>query len=230
MTAPAPEPTAPVATSDSTDAALILAVAAILSSGAGAGVTLAALRRLLTGLVSASAVRIVWSLVRATPPLGVYDQAADSAMRAEAQAEIQFRAAYVLNAAKRVDTELIRYSRTDPRQRIARVAAIERRFLAQHLQAIERRRQVAAAADRAARSYGARLGWHAVLDERTSIECRAAHGSNFEVGSRPLIGYPGAVHPHCRCRPGPPFRNGRLLSQRITARRLRNLQRQEAAS
>lgn len=42
------------------------------------------------------------------------------------------------------------------------------------------------------------LEWQADLDEKTSPECRAAHGHVFDARSAPpVIGWPGAVHPHC---------------------------------
>lgn len=110
-----------------------------------------------------------------------------------------FRAQFVLAGSRRVLAAL--------RAGIAARQALapEQRYFAQHIVAMRKRRDAAAIADRLATLYGATLGWHAILDSRTSPECREAHGKNFTVGERPAIGYPGAVHPHCRCKPGRPF-------------------------
>ena len=66
--------------------------------------------------------------------------------------------------------------------------------------------------DMATMTYGLLLGWHTVIDKRTSAECYWANGQNFHADQMPAIGYPGAVHPHCRCYPGAPFPGGKLLS------------------
>ncbi len=47
------------------------------------------------------------------------------------------------------------------------------------------------------------LGWRAVIDGATTPECRWANGKNFRADRMPLIGFPGAVHPRCRCSAGP---------------------------
>jgi hypothetical protein len=72
------------------------------------------------------------------------------------------------------------------------------------------------AADRAARRHGLVLGWRAVMDARTSAECRRADGKNFSVASRPLIGWPGSVHPHCRCRPVAAFAGAGFVDDVVT--------------
>ena len=71
--------------------------------------------------------------------------------------------------------------------------------------------QAAMNTDMASWSYGDLLGWYTVRDARTSAECLAADGRNFSASAPPLIGYPGAVHPHCRCYPGPAHPGGRML-------------------
>jgi hypothetical protein len=107
----------------------------------------------------------------------------------------------------------------------------ERQYHAQHLDAQQRRRQAAAQVDVAALRHGVPyvdgvtgrptrlVGWHAKLDAKTSKECRLADGNNFPANRPPSIGYPGAVHPACRCRPGAPHANGQLLDSIITTRR-----------
>jgi hypothetical protein len=49
------------------------------------------------------------------------------------------------------------------------------------------------------------------MDERTTGECRSAHKGNFNALRQPSIGWPGTVHPHCRCRVVEPWENGRTL-------------------
>lgn len=86
----------------------------------------------------------------------------------------------------------------------ARQAALrrEKTYFNQHLEAMANRRQAASEVDKARGRFGDELGWYAKMDSITSAECREANGKNFSVSRVPPIGYPGAVHPHCRCRAG----------------------------
>jgi hypothetical protein len=88
----------------------------------------------------------------------------------------------------------------------------ERRFYGQHLTAGWNRMDAAARVDAAASAHGLLLGWNAVHDQNTSAECRAADGRNFRADYMPVIGYPGAVHPHCRCYPGPARRGAPMMA------------------
>jgi hypothetical protein len=72
--------------------------------------------------------------------------------------------------------------------------------------------------DSTASLYGGILGWHAEMDARTSAECRRANGKNFLAAYAPLIGYPGAVHPRCRCYPVRPYAGAKLLPSLAPAR------------
>lgn len=137
------------------------------------------------------------------------------------------RAAYVLAAARRVDRARRDAGRPtsgdNPREAVAAAVTRERRFYAQQRDAEANRTRTAADVDKAALEYGPLLGWYSVRDERTSPECRAAHGGTFRAGQPPVFGYPGAVHPHCRCRPGParagaPSVNAKLAAAGITRR------------
>ncbi|HYK70449.1 MAG TPA: hypothetical protein VEV45_21065 [Streptosporangiaceae bacterium] len=87
----------------------------------------------------------------------------------------------------------------------------ERRNYGQHLMANWARAQAAANVDSASMDYGRLLGWYTRRDSRTSPECLAANRRNFYADQMPPIGYPGAVHPHCRCLPGPPFPGAPLV-------------------
>lgn len=111
---------------------------------------------------------------------------------AESQAmEASFRALYVWNATQRIEA--------------GGSYADEQRFFNQHMDAVTKRRKSATAVDKARARYGDELGWHAKMDSRTSPECREANGKNFSASRIPGIGFPGAVHPNCRCRPGKKF-------------------------
>lgn len=166
---------------------------------------------LLPGVVL-DAVRLLFTIpqlqgaLRLAPTTGAH-----AAVQATYRRNLVRRASYLAQAARRVSTSLLR-------GRDAALSALdaERRYLEQHLRADAQRtvaaNQVAAQARTLAReakrdgsTWNGLLGWHAVMDERTSAECRRANGRNFDPTRLPLIGYPGSVHPECRCRPGPPF-------------------------
>lgn len=120
----------------------------------------------------------------------------ESAAAEGSSLEPAYRAHYVLAASRRVQQAI---DRGVPREE---ALAAEQRYFNQHLRAVDARAQAAKVADAASKRYGPELGWYAILDSRTSPECREAHGKNFTVTRIPPIGYPGAVHPDCRCRPG----------------------------
>lgn len=130
-----------------------------------------------------------------------------SAVRANRRAEVTYRAAYLLNAARRIHRDL-RAGRT-----IGQSMSRERTNWVAHLDARDRRTVAAAEIDVAAKAFGELLGWYSKMDSRTSDECRLANGHNFHVGARPLIGYPGTVHPNCRCEPGMPFDGAKSVDQ-----------------
>lgn len=48
------------------------------------------------------------------------------------------------------------------------------------------------------------LGWYAHISDATCARCLLADGRNFNALNPPLIGWPGSVHPHDHCLPGPP--------------------------
>lgn len=86
----------------------------------------------------------------------------------------------------------------------------EERYFSRHVQAETRRQRAAALQDMAQTLNSDResslthmLGWRAVLDNRTTPECRYANGRNFQADQMPIIGWPGAVHMRCRCSAGP---------------------------
>jgi hypothetical protein len=90
----------------------------------------------------------------------------------------------------------------------------ERRYYGQHQQAMWNRSTAAGMTDMAAAEHGNLLGWLAKLDDRTSPECRRASGMNYYASAMPDIGFPGAVHPACRCRAVAAWPGGKLLPSR----------------
>jgi hypothetical protein len=131
------------------------------------------------------------------------------------------RAQYVLAASKRVmgaarearakggpDAAAARYAAGEA---VAAQLATERRFFEQHQAAMWNRARAAGKTDMAAAEYGPILGWLAKKDSRTSPECAAASGKNYYASRMPEIGFPGAVHPSCRCEPVAPWPGGKLL-------------------
>lgn len=74
-----------------------------------------------------------------------------------------------------------------------------------HRAAQAHRTRAAAALDNAVGMWGDLLSWRAVLDERTTPDCRAVNNKNFRVSRPPRMGLPGMVHALCRCVPGPPI-------------------------
>jgi hypothetical protein len=126
---------------------------------------------------------------------------------------LQRRAQFVVLASRRIGADLVSVHSRGQSMGEALLSAVsrERRYYAQHLLAIWNRSEAGAQTDNAAMTWGNLLGWHAVRDRNTSAECLAANGKNFYADHMPLIGYPGAVHPHCRCQAGAPFPGARLV-------------------
>ncbi len=123
-----------------------------------------------------------------------------------------WRAFYILAAAERL-------SRTDD---LAHAEKVEEGYFARHVAAEWRRQRAAALVDVTQRLLDDRteeapttgpplLGWRAVLDDRTTPECRWADGKNFRADQIPAIGIPGSVHPRCRCTSGPPIKGAALI-------------------
>lgn len=148
--------------------------------------------------------RMALGVVMSQPP--EQTGAAGPATLATARQNMLRRAQFVLASARRLSAA----ARGGENLRAA--LETERRYYGLHLQALWNRARGASQVDSAAQSYGDLLGWYTVLDRRTSAECRAASGRNFSVMAQPLIGWPGTVHPHCRCYPGRPHRGARMLA------------------
>jgi hypothetical protein len=125
------------------------------------------------------------------------------------RANLRYRAAFIRNALRRIAAA--------PDKKIALKRELS--FWKAHIRAGQRRKLMGKRVDFARGRYGELLGWYAKDDERTSDECRAADGRNFLAFTPPVIGYPGGVHPHCRCLPGPPYPGAKMVDDSLTVRR-----------
>lgn len=206
------------------EAAAVAAVGSVLLTATSAGAGIVVLHQLtrLPDLPEAALLAAL-AVVMGHPPgqTGFYGPATMTTERLN----LQRRAQFVLAAARRIGADL-KAARSRGQGLAATLADSvdrERRYYGQHLQALWNRSQAGAQADSAAMTYGLLLGWHAKADAKTSRECLAANGRNFYADHMPFIGYPGAVHPHCRCEPGPPFPGARLVPSYglVPARRYR---------
>lgn len=139
------------------------------------------------------------------------------AARAVRDREAVYRAGYVVAAARRL-TEAIGGGAS-----LGEALTRERTWYRAHEAARRNRQDAAKAVDAEAAKYGDRLGWISRDDAKTSPECRAAHGSNFSAANPPGIGYPGSVHPHCRCLPGPPWATRSSVDEKTARLRLRGV-------
>lgn len=205
MTAPAPEEEP-----DGHLAAVLAALVAALLAGAAVGLFVRLLARL-----AGVAFEAVSFLLRRDGPLYVIIEVDRPNTGAWTEPQYQQwnqnvhrRASYLVNAARRVSRGLREGGIDGMREAYER----EQRYWAQHQHAGAVRTAAAELVGlEMQRTSSVLLGWHAKLDSRTSPECRAAHGRNFDPNRIPPIGYPGSVHPFCRCRPGVPFATRRRV-------------------
>lgn len=116
---------------------------------------------------------------------------APSMSRRVAADEPRMRARYVYNAARRLTIHLVDGTFLPGLQ-------TERNNLQAHVRAGRNRQAAAQALDDVAQREGPLLQWVAILDDRTTPDCRALNGRIFTVDNPPAI--PGAVHPRCRCK------------------------------
>lgn len=216
MTTPQqPQPAAPQQpdiVGDVAEATLVTAVGTALIQA----ITVPAAMTMLAGMIRVSqiprqALFSVLQVVMSHPPgqTGMFGPATTATERMN----LQRRAQFVVAAARRVGAAITQ-ARSEGRsvpQALADAIQRERRFYAQHLIATWQRSAAGAQVDMEAATRGLLLGWHATRDKRTSAECLAANGKNFYAGDMPVIGYPGAVHPHCRCQAGAAFPGASLL-------------------
>lgn len=176
------------------------AVIAALAAAITAGSALTKIRELLQQLPGVTSDTVTFVLHRAIfVSLLKTDkqEPTDPILAAQRHHNIQRRAAYIVAAVHRMNTA----TQTDTPDTIHTAWHQELEYLSSHLQATHKRN--ASATDLSHRWENAGhpdlMGWLAIQDDRTSPECRDASGRNFNPTTVPTIGYPGSVHPHCRC-------------------------------
>lgn len=215
MSSPQQQP--PQSPPPSDDDHLVAAVAGILIVGAGLSITAAGIARVtrlpldaVTGALTAVGADTV---PMARPGLS------QTAVTATKAANRMFRAAFVLNASRRISSGM------KQGQDLKTLIGKERANWALHRKANARRIIVAKGVDLVGTSMGLPtpnghlIGWYATVDGRTDGTCLAANGTNFYAEVPPMIGYPGATHMHCRCRPGPPHADGKMTYNVSAVRR-----------
>jgi hypothetical protein len=183
------------------------AVAAVLATGAAIASLAAGITRLLPGVTRPAVVGALSLVLRGTAHRPRARLAANrltprspeaGAVRAAADAELSYRAAYVVNAARRLQEAL------DAGKSLPEALAAEAPRQAAHELARRRRVDAAAKVARAARQFGDLVGWYRDPESHSEADCIAADGNNFLASEGTVIGLPGTVHLHCRCEPGPP--------------------------
>lgn len=130
-------------------------------------------------------------------------------MRAAANEELYYRAAYVVAAAHRIQRGL---KATTP---IRTVLADESTNYRRHEQARTQRRAAAERTARAAQIFGDVLGWYLNPALNNEAECIAASGNNFHADTMPIIGWPGAVHMFCGCYASVPHENAGWVNDAV---------------
>jgi hypothetical protein len=121
----------------------------------------------------------------------------------------QARAAYLVRASRR-----LAYAAFEDQTgaALAKARKAEARYRANHRLISQSRRRSGYAVTRA---IGRRrpdaqgrimLGWyHTRPDQPPCPQCAPYVGRNFDALRPPVVGYPGMVHPHDYCKPGPPI-------------------------
>lgn len=194
------------------DAKLIAIIAGAIAIGASAKATAASLAKVIG--IPIEALLPVLILAMSKPiSYGIATLPSASASSEASGMEAVYRAHYVLAASRRVQQAM------HEGKSVADAMRAEKPYFQQHMNAVQNRHRAAIDVDKMARRYGDQLGWHAILDQRTSTECRQANGTNFSAATRPAIGYPGSVHPHCRCKPGKAFATSKTAYSVMPERR-----------
>ena len=130
-------------------------------------------------------------------------------LRAARTQERAYRAAYILNAAMRVQKE-VEHDKT-----IRTALADESLNYRRHESARKGRLSAVARVEQDAKKFGPLLGWYLNPLKNNEIECITANGHNFYADEGTVIGYPGAVHPFCGCKSGPPHEGAGLVNDAV---------------
>lgn len=141
---------------------------------------------------------------------GVHPKSAEAGViRTVANEEMYYRAAYILNAAYRIQKKL---NQGEP---IRAVLTEENFNYRLHKSAQANRIKAATNVARAASLFGPLLGWYLNPLLNNESECIAADGNNFHFDKVPVIGLPGSVHSNCGCKAGPPHEGAGMVDDAV---------------
>jgi len=196
------------------DDATVRAIANILLAGAAFATTAKAIEVLLSPFhISAQAAQVALSLAnqgtkhrpnaRLSHTPGVRTK---GEVRTVRDNEVYYRAAYIGNAAKRIQKSL------DDGKTIRTALSEESLLYRAHEKARKERLLTVAKVQRAANIYGSLLGWYLDPTKNNEAECIAANGNNFYANQGTVIGLPGSVHMNCGCYAGPPHEGAPLVN------------------
>lgn len=127
--------------------------------------------------------------------------------------EVYFRAAYLANAAQRLQRSL--NAGSTEREALRREAPYYR----MHEEARRGRLHAAAQVQTAARTFGIKddrgtlVGWYLNPLLHNEVECVTANGHNFYAEEGTVIGLPGSVHNRCGCYAGPPHVGAMMVNE-----------------
>lgn len=130
-------------------------------------------------------------------------------------AEVYFRAAYLANAAHRLQAAM----NNGASQRDA--LRQERAYYRLHEQARKGRLMAAAQVQHAANMFGQRdengtlVGWYLNPLLHNEVECKVANGNNFYAEQGTVIGLPGSVHNRCGCYAGAPHPGAGMVNDAV---------------
>lgn len=126
--------------------------------------------------------------------------------------EVYYRAAYVANAADRLQRSLNAGATQQEALRREKV------YYLQHEKARRGRLDSAAQVQTAGNLFGQKdgrgtlVGWYLNPLLNNEVECRTANGHNFYVEEGTVIGLPGSVHSNCGCYAGEPHQGASLVN------------------
>jgi hypothetical protein len=147
--------------------------------------------------------------------LSTHGATLDGIVKATRDKEVYFRAAYVANAAQRIQNAMD--SGADPATALKR----EVPYYQAHERARRGRLEAAAQVQVAAQHYGRTddrgtlLGWYLNPLKQNEVECQTANGHNFYAEEGTVIGLPGSVHNNCGCYAGAPHQGATLVNDEL---------------
>jgi hypothetical protein len=119
--------------------------------------------------------------------------------------------AFLISSARRITEAMTKGKTADE------AGKVEQSYDKMHTKANQVRTQSLQQTEKVMLRNGPLVGWYAHYDSKTSPACRLANGHNFDAMQGTVIGYPGSVHPHCRCYAGPPHANGQMVDDVLQA-------------